>query len=122
MKRENIRSRTSYYKDSEVTKILVKSKQGFITQEMLDKCINDYIDLLPVPDYLYSKVQTFNGLIRYIYNNLISRILPNSYRHDYKLLDDIFRNIYLPLCNAYSFTPNILFTFGPEFIILCTLL
>lgn len=108
MKNENIRSRTSYYKDSEVTKILVKSKQGFITQEMLDRCINDYIDLLPVPDYLYSKVQTFNGLIRYIYNNLISGILPNTIRHDYKLLDTIFHNIYLPLCSIYSFTPNIL--------------
>lgn len=108
MKNENIRSRTSYYKDSEVTKILVKSKQGFITQEMLDRCIREYIDLLPVPDYLYSKVQTFNGLIRYIYTNLISRILPNSYRHDYKLLDTIFHNIYLPLCSIYSFTPNIL--------------
>lgn len=96
------------FRNAEIDNILVKSKQGFITQTMLDNCINDYIDLLPVPEYLYSKVQTFNGLIRYIYNNLISGILPNSYRHDYKLLDDIFRNIYLPLCNAYSFTPNIL--------------
>lgn len=96
------------FRDGEIDNILVKSKQGFITKTMLDNCINDYINLLPVPEYLYTKVQTFNGLIRYIYNNLISGILPNSYRHDYKLLDDIFRNIYLPLCNAYSFTPNIL--------------
>lgn len=96
------------FRNAEIDNILVKSKQGFITQNMLDKCINDYIDLLPVPEYLYTKAQTFNGLIRYIYNNLISGILPNTIRHDYKLLDTIFHNIYLPLCSIYSFTPNIL--------------
>lgn len=100
--------RIEMIENAEVANILVKSDTGFITQEMLDSCIQEYINKLPMPEYIYTKAQTFNGLIRYIYNKLIYNILPKSYRHNYKLLDDIFRNIYLPLCNMYSFTPNVL--------------
>ncbi len=92
----------------EVTDILVKSKRGIITSTMIQNTIQQYQDMLPNPEYLYTKVQTFNGLIRYIYNRLIKNILPNTYNYDYELLDDIFHNVYIPLCSSYGFIPNTL--------------
>ena len=92
----------------EVTDILVRSKRGIVTAAQLQDAIEAYQAMLPNPEYLYTKVQTFNGLIRYIYNHIIKNILPNTYNYDYELLDNIFHNIYIPLCSSYGFIPNTL--------------
>lgn len=94
--------------NGEIDDIIIKSKYGIITRCMLDRCINDYKSLLPNEEYLYTKAQTFNGLIRYLYNKLICHVLPNTFTNDYKILNDIFFKLYIPLCNIYSFTPNVL--------------
>lgn len=94
--------------NGEVDDIIIKSEYGIITRSMLDRCISEYKSLLPNEEYLYTKVQTFNGLIRYLYNKLICHVLPNTFTNDYKILNDIFFKLYIPLCNIYSFTPNVL--------------
>lgn len=105
---QEARKRPARVYSGEIDDVIIKSEYGIITKSMLDRCISEYKSLLPNEEYLYTKVQTFNGLIRYLYNKLICHVLPDTIRHDYKLLDSIFHNIYLPLCSMYSFTPNIL--------------
>lgn len=91
-----------------ITDILVRSEKGFIVWDDIETAINEYKLKLPNPDFLYTKSITFEGLIRYLYHRVISPIIPKSHRHDYKLLDDIFNNIYVPLCNIYGFQLNVL--------------
>ena len=92
----------------ETTQILAQTDKGFIVWDDIQTAIERYKLILPNPEYLNTKSITFEGLIRYIHTNVIRPIIPESNRNDYKLLDDIFNNIYIPLCNIYGFQPNII--------------
>lgn len=93
--------------DNSVNDILLSTKQGIVTREDIKRAIAEYTELLPVPEYLFTKIQTFDGLIRYIYDRILKNIIPGNNRHDYRLLDNIFYSVYIPLCNMYGFVPNI---------------
>ena len=70
---------------------------------MIDEFINDYsIDT----EMLY-KSNTFISLLSYIHDNLLKNIITkdngvNKNGYDYKLLDEIFRKIFIPVCGKYN--------------------
>ena len=89
--------------DTELDEILIDCKQGIITQSDIERSIEEYTNSLPDPEVLYlNGHKSFNNLLLYIYRHNIKSILPNTYQHDYKLLDDIFSNIYIPLTYRYN--------------------
>ena len=94
--------------DHSINDILISTKHGIVTQSDIDTAIEDYKSKLPVPEYLYTKVQTFNGLLWYIRDHVLNTILTRNRRPDYVVLDTIFYKIYIPLCSTYGFIPNII--------------
>ena len=92
----------------ETTQILAQSDKGSIAWDDIENAINIYKLKLPNPDFLYTKSITFEGLIRFLYTSVIQPIIPDSKYHDYELLDNIFNNIYVPLCSLFGFQLNIL--------------
>ena len=91
-----------HYKDNIVDNVILEYNDIVITEYELEKYINQYIQTLNNPDDIYKNHKTFNGLLLYLYNHMIKYVLPNSYANDYELLDNIFMNIYKPLCYRYS--------------------
>jgi len=89
-------------------RILVQSQTGIVTDRDLKRVCEEYMDQLPNPELIYSKVQCFDGLLNYIYRVLLSYVLGDSYYNDYDILDRIFYDIYVPLCNSYGYIPNVL--------------
>lgn len=74
----------------------------------IDMLCDEYINTLNNPELIY-KATVFTGLLDYIYKHLVKNILsPIRQKNDYKLLDNVFRNIYLPLCYKYNIAPTIL--------------
>lgn len=94
--------------DHSINDILISTKHGIVTQLDIDTAIEDYKSKLPIPEYLYTKVQTFNGLLWYIRDHVLNTILTRNRRPDYVVLDTIFYKIYIPLCSTYGFIPNII--------------
>lgn len=94
----------------EIDNILVSSKNGVITQKDLQIAINDYLDMLPDSEMIKTKVQCFDGLIRYLYKCCIKPILNRDKQGyiDYDLLNDIYESVYLYLCNLFGYIPNML--------------
>jgi hypothetical protein len=89
--------------DTEMDEILIDCKQGIITQKDIERSIEEYTNSLPDPNVLYiNGHKSFNNLLLYIYRHNIKSILPDTYRHDYNLLDDIFNYIYIPLTYRYN--------------------
>ena len=87
---------------------LIEHNGVVISSYDLDRCIDNYVSTLKNPDDINNKnTKAFNGLLLYIYRNLIRYILPNSYNNDYELLDIIFHDIYINLCYMYNHTPTI---------------
>lgn len=83
-----------------------------IYQSDIDQLCDEYIDTLPVPDMIY-KTAVFNGLLDYIYKRLLKNIIKTdngktNSGYDFKLLDDIFYGIYLPLTYKYNKTATVL--------------
>lgn len=84
-----------------------------IYQTDIDILTEDYITSLSDPSMIY-KSPVFKGLLLYIYNNKLKHIIEtdkhnrNTKHHNFKLLDSIFFNIYLPLVYKYGFTPTVL--------------
>ena len=79
----------------------------------IDILCDEYINSLSNPDMIY-KSAVFNGLLDYIYKHSLKVILGNKVKNDYQLLNNIFYNIYLPICYKYNKTPTIL-----QFSVLC---
>lgn len=73
----------------------------------IDILCDEYINSLSNPDMIY-KSAVFNGLLDYIYKHSLKDILGNKVKNDYQLLNNIFYNIYLPICYKYNKTPTIL--------------
>lgn len=95
--------------DIDIYNALVTTERGSITEYDIEQAIEEYKSKLPNPEMLYTKAITFEGLIRYIYSHCISKIIPNNNnRYNYKALDNVFNNIYIPLCSIYGFQPNII--------------
>lgn len=95
------------YRNMEVDNILVRYNDMVITENDLENCINRYLSTLINPDDIYKNHRLFNGMLLYLYKHLIVYILPDSYNNDYDLLDNIFMNIYIPLCYIYNHIPSI---------------
>ena len=95
------------YKDNVIDNVILEYNDIVITEYELEKHINQYIQTLNNPDDIYKLHRTFNGLLLYLYKHLIRYVLPNNYNNDYELLDNIFNNIYIPLCYLYNHIPNI---------------
>lgn len=92
----------------ELDNVLVSSKFGVLTQKDLEIAIQEYIDMMPEPEFIKTKVQCFDGLVRYLYRRCLKPIInrkPNKVI-DYELLDTIFDNVYMPLCQLYGYIPN----------------
>ena len=79
----------------------------------IDILCDEYINTLYNADMIY-KSAVFSGLLHYIYQNKLKFIIPDTYNHDYKLLNDIFDNIYIYLCTRFNIVPNII-----QFTVLC---
>ena len=87
---------------------LVTSDRGTITEYDIQECIDRYSNTLHNPEELYNnKSMLFNGLLRYIYTHKIRYVLPETLQHDYKLLDSIFINIYIPLTMYFNRVPSV---------------
>ena len=93
--------------DHSINDIVLTSEHGIVTWLDIENAIEDYKSKLPVPENLYTKIQTFDGMIRYVYTTVINKVILRSNRIDYSLLNDVFYKIYLPLCNIYGFIPSI---------------
>ena len=93
---------------AEIENILVRSEKGFITWSDVQCAIESYALMLPDPEMIKQKSVTFDGLIRYLHKTLIKPLEPKTDRINYKLCDDIFENIYLPLCALYGHQVNLL--------------
>jgi len=92
----------------DVDSILITTKQGIISRSQVDYYIQSYMELLPVPEQIYKNSNVFNGMLLYLYNKCIIKVLPNDYMNDYTVLDQIFMNIYIPLCTIYGYNPSVL--------------
>ena len=88
--------------DNLVEDKLIEYNGLIITNYDLELCINNYISTLPIPEDIYKNHKLFNGMLLFIYNHLIKYILPETYNNDYELFDNIFNNIYIPLCYRYN--------------------
>lgn len=107
-----------------IEKALISYGDYNIYQSDIKQLCDEYINSLDFPEMVY-KTPGFSGLLDYIYKNALSDIIEysrgkenNSFKHgiDFELLDNIFYNLYLPLCYRYGLTPTIL-----QFCVLCKL-
>lgn len=67
---------------------------------------DEYISSLFDPK-LISKASCFTGLLNLIHERYLKNILRKDGRINYKLCNDVFFNIYLPLCNKYNVCPTV---------------
>lgn len=94
---------TEQQNNIDIYNTLVTSEKGSISEYDINQCIEEYKQRLLNPDDLYNnKSMCFNGLLRYIYTTRLKSILPNKPPYDYKLYDDIFNNIYIPLSMMFN--------------------
>lgn len=70
---------------------------------------DEYINNLPNPEIIY-KSAGFCGLLEYIYSRKLKHVVINKpgKGYDFTVLDNIFYNIYLPLCYRYNITPTVI--------------
>lgn len=76
----------------------------------IDILCDEYINSLSNPDMIY-KPMCYTGMLEYIYKRLLKNILDKSKtgnNNDYDLLNNVFYEIYLPLCYKYLITPSVL--------------
>lgn len=93
--------------------IILKYEEIEIYDSDIEILEDAYLRSIKIDNTDNIKVQQFNGLLLYIYNNKLKFILKNNKeknrgKNDYNLLDNIFNHIYLPLCYKYGFNPNVL--------------
>ena len=75
----------------------------------IDILCEEYTETLEHPEILY-KSAGFSGLLEYIYREKLKPIIvmvPGK-GYNYELLDNIFNNIYMPLCYKYNITPTVI--------------
>ena len=97
-----------------IEKALISYGDYSIYQSDIKQLCDEYINSLDFPEMVY-KTPGFSGLLDYIYKHCLCDIIEYAKKnsgvqnngHDYKLLDNIFYNIYIPLCYKYGLTPTI---------------
>ena len=93
----------------EIDDILVSCKAGVITSKDIQISINNYLETLYNPNEIYNnKPMLFNGLLEYIYKHNIKHLLQyneTNNNYDWKLLNDVFINIYINLCYSFGYIP-----------------
>lgn len=94
--------------------VIIANNGTEIYQSDIDILCDDYIATLPDPTTIYSKSTSFSGLLLYIYKHCIKQLIyndkvlrGNTFNNNYALLNDIFREIYIPLCYKYDIEPTI---------------
>lgn len=97
---------------------LVKANNISIYESDIVNVMENYITSLPNEDMIY-KSAVFTGLLDSIYKRLLKSVITNDYginnrQYDYKVLNDIFYNIYIPLCYRFDITPTVI-----AFCVLC---
>lgn len=99
-----------YSEAAELEDVLIDCKNGIITKSQLDMHIDNYISSLDDHNSIFQKnPMVFNGLLEYLYKVCISKIFIRNIGHsyDYNLFNDIFINIYIPLCYRFNYVPSI---------------
>lgn len=93
----------------DVLKPLVSKDSVYIYQLDIDNAVNEYISLLDNSELIY-KPSCFHGLLEHIYKKYLKDIikLDNGLYNDYRVLNDIFYNIYVPLCYKYNMSPTLI--------------
>lgn len=103
--------RSQYYIDkfesTEVEDIIATSKEKkILTRKELQSCVNMFLSTLKNPDDIYNnKPMLFNGLLEFIYRHKIKYIIPDTIEYDWKLLDELFDNVYIYLCYIFGYVP-----------------
>lgn len=83
-----------------------------IYQNDIDVIVSEYLESLPDESMIY-KAPVFKGLLLNIYNLKLRDVIQtdklnrHSNNNNYKLLDDVFNNIYIPLAYRYCMIPTI---------------
>ena len=88
----------------------ILEKNGIIIYDSdIDLLCEDYINRLDNKELIY-KSSCFHGLLLYINKRYLKNIVrkDNGYNYDYEILNDIYYNIYLPLCSKYNISPTVL--------------
>lgn len=98
-----------YGENMDILEPLISKGNINIYESDLQSVIDEYINKLPSSEMIL-KSSCFQGLLEYIYKLLLKDIIKrdNDYNYDYVVLNTIFNNIYVPLCNIYSMTPTMI--------------
>lgn len=99
---------------------LVKANDISVYESDIVNVMDNYIASLPDANMIY-KSAVFTGLLDSIYKRLLKPVITNDYgvnnrQYDYKVLNDIFYNIYIPLCYRFDITPTVI-----AFCVLCNI-
>lgn len=79
-----------------------------IYQSDIDILCDEYMSMLSSEEAIH-KTYGFTGLLEYLYKRCICNIVTKNGRgYDYHVLDNVFYNVYIPLCAKYSMPPSII--------------
>ena len=84
-----------------------------VYQSEIDIVCKEYIDSLFNPEMI-SKSSVFSGMLFEISKRIIKPFLEadkqnrNSKQHNFELLNAVFYNIYIPVCNRFNICPSVL--------------
>jgi hypothetical protein len=91
---------------------LINSGDISIYKSDIDVISSEYENSLKDPELIYKSSNCFIGLLNMVRYNYIKPILSfdrlEKSKYDFELLDNIFQNIYLYLCNKYDKVPTII--------------
>ena len=87
---------------------LIEYNGIILTSQDLERHIEEYINTLHDRDDIYNKsTKAFNGLLLYLYRNVLRYIIPDTYKNDYDLYNIIFYELYVPLSYRFGRTCSI---------------
>ena len=79
-----------------------------IYQSDIDILCDEYMSMLSSDEAIH-KSYGFTGLLEFLYKRCICNIVTKNGRgYDYHVLDNVFYNVYIPLCAKYSMPPSII--------------
>lgn len=92
-----------YGENMDVLEPILQKGDVTIYESDIEYTINEYRSKLDNPDLIY-KSSCFQGLLEYIYKRYLKDIIrqDNNFYYDYVVLDTIYYNIYVPLCNRFN--------------------
>ena len=100
---------TAYTDKLNIDNALVSFGDISIYADDIEQLCEEYINSLPVPEMVF-KSAGFSGMLDYIYKNTLKPVIDGSSAnsYNYSVLDNIFYNIYLPLCYRYGLCPTVI--------------